>query len=103
MLTGQPAEAARARGLRVHDLGPVALRNVTQDVARYRVDLDCEQQAVDPVCRMTVAQHDAAGILTFGGHDYWFCSLECAGAFAANPSRHQLTGPAAGLDEATDR
>lgn len=103
VLTAQPAAAARARGLRVHDLGPVALRNVTQDVELYRVDLDCEQQAVDPVCRMTVAQHDAAGILTFDGHDYWFCSLKCAGVFAANPSRHQLAPPAAGLQDASDR
>lgn len=89
MLSSEPARAARALGLRVHHLGIIPLRNVTDHVELYRVDLDCTQQAVDPVCRMTVVQRDAAGMLTFGGHDYWFCSLECAGAFAVNPARHQ--------------
>jgi adenylate cyclase len=90
VLTSQPAAAARTRGLHVHDLGLVALRNVTLDIELHRVDLDCGQRAVDPVCRMTVAQHEAAGTLTFDGQDYWFCSLACAGTFAADPSRHTV-------------
>ncbi len=88
VLTTAPAREARARGLRVHDLGAVALRNVAQDVELYRLDLDCSQHAVDPVCRMTVRQPDAAGTLRYEGRDYWFCSLSCAASFAANPDRH---------------
>lgn len=89
ILTEQPARAARARDLRVHDLGPAVLRNIAQDVNVYRIDLDHAQQSIDPVCRMTVQRHEAAGTLTHHGHDYWFCSLECAGAFAAEPDRHR--------------
>lgn len=97
VLTSLPAAAARARGLRVHDLGQATLRNLTGAVDLYRVDLDNGQQVLDPVCRMTVKQQEAAGTLSFDGHDYWFCSLECAGAFAADPGRHQIT-PARSAD-----
>lgn len=93
VLTAVPAAAARERGLRVHDLGQATLRNVSDPVEIYRVDLDDGQQVVDPVCRMTVTQQEAAGTLSFDGRDYWFCSLECAGAFARDPLRHQ-DGPA---------
>jgi adenylate cyclase len=98
VLTLQPAAAARVRGLHVHDMGLVTLRNITHDVELHRIDLYSGQRAVDPVCRMTVARHDAAGTLTYNSHDYWFCSLDCAGTFAADPSRHTVppasdTGP----------
>ncbi len=91
ILSAGPATAARTRGLRVHDLGLAALRNVTQPVELYRIDIDHTQQAVDPVCRMTVQRHVAAGTLSYDGHDYWFCSLACAGSFAADPARHRET------------
>lgn len=89
VLSETPATAARTRGLNVHDLGPVALRNVAQPIELYRIDIDHTQQAVDPVCRMTVQRHAAAGTLSHDGHDYWFCSLRCAGSFAADPDRHR--------------
>jgi adenylate cyclase len=88
MLTGTPAKVAYDRGRTVHELGLVELRNVASRHELFRIDLARGAVSLDPVCRMTVQQPDAAGSLTHGGHTYWFCSLECAGAFAIDPVRH---------------
>lgn len=85
VLTAEAAACARSLGLPVYELATVELRNVTDPVALFGVDLELGQHAVDPVCRMTVERHAGAGTLTHAGHDFWFCSLECAGAFATNP------------------
>ena len=41
------------------------------------------QQAVDPVCGMTVPVGPATEHLEVGGQDYWFCCPGCRTAFAA--------------------
>jgi xanthine dehydrogenase accessory factor len=41
------------------------------------------QQAVDPVCGMTVTVGPATEHLHLGGTDYWFCCQGCQTAFAA--------------------
>jgi YHS domain-containing protein len=46
---------------------------------------------IDPVCRMQVQIAAAAGTLRHGGNDWWFCSLDCAAAFAAAPDRYAPT------------
>jgi adenylate cyclase len=46
---------------------------------------------IDPVCRMAVDPWHGAGRLTHNGVGYCFCSLECAGAFAQDPSRYTAT------------
>ena len=94
VLTAEPASSARSFGLRVHELGVVDLRNVTDPVELFGVDVELGPHAVDPVCRMTVDRQAAAGTLTHAGHDFWFCSLGCAGAFASNPDRHLAQGRA---------
>jgi YHS domain-containing protein len=43
---------------------------------------------IDPVCRMAVDPEHSAGQLSYEGVEYQFCSLECAGAFAADPERY---------------
>jgi adenylate cyclase len=88
MLTQEPARVARLYGRTVHDLGSSQLRNVSEPVTLFRIDIAGGEQALDPVCRMTVARKSAAGTLTYQGHDYWFCSLECAAAFATFPTGH---------------
>ena len=85
VLTAEPAAAARALGLTLHELGAVTLRNMIEPVELFRIDADAQTNVVDPVCRMALASSDAAGRLTHGGHDYWFCSLDCVAAFAARP------------------
>jgi putative ABC transport system ATP-binding protein len=45
--------------------------------------------ATDPVCGMTVAQHDHPH-LQLDGTVWWFCSTACRDEFAANPHRYTL-------------
>ena len=44
--------------------------------------------ALDPVCRMAVDPEHAAGKLVHRGETQWFCSLECAAAFAKEPDSY---------------
>jgi YHS domain-containing protein len=43
---------------------------------------------IDPVCRMGVDPDHSAGRLSHEGIEYYFCSLQCAGAFAVDPARY---------------
>ncbi len=43
--------------------------------------------ATDPVCGMTVAQHDQPH-LQLDGTLWWFCSTACRQELAANPNRY---------------
>lgn len=68
--------------------GPTRLRNVSEPVAIYAAVLEGTVNAephIDPVCRMAVDPDRAAGTLSHGGRVFHFCSLECAGRFAASP------------------
>ena len=64
-------------------IGPVAMKNVHQGVVIF--ELRCgdviEQAFVDPVCRMHVSVRDAAGHVSHGSEDVYFCSFECMQAF----------------------
>jgi class 3 adenylate cyclase/YHS domain-containing protein len=44
--------------------------------------------AIDPVCHMAVDPDRAAGRLMYQDVAYFFCALECAGAFARHPERY---------------
>jgi adenylate cyclase len=44
--------------------------------------------AIDPVCKMAVSADRAAGRLMYRDVAYFFCALECAGAFARHPDRY---------------
>ena len=87
------ADAARAAGVRVVDLGSFALKNIAAEMEVFEIHLGPRVAggAVDPVCRMRVEREEAAGRLRFASSDYWFCSLECAAAFTAAPSRYAGT------------
>ena len=93
LMTAEPAREAKSRGREVHDLGAAKLRNVAEPIELFRHDVDRGQQTIDPVCRMTVERPRAAGMLTHEGHDFWFCSLECAAVFAQAPERHAVGAP----------
>lgn len=43
---------------------------------------------LDPVCRMAVDPAHAAGKLVHRDETHWFCSLECAAAFARSPDSY---------------
>jgi YHS domain-containing protein len=44
--------------------------------------------SIDPVCGMSVVEHDSASQTTLQGRTYFFCSEECRREFEANPSRY---------------
>jgi class 3 adenylate cyclase/YHS domain-containing protein len=84
------AEAARACGIPVAELGPVPLKNVRGTVPLFSLGLmiGALETPIDPVCQVPVDRRSAAGRLTYRGGEYWFCSLSCAAAFASNPGWH---------------
>jgi YHS domain-containing protein len=72
------------------------LRNVTDPVKVFASLPTTGVQSelvIDPVCRMAVDPHGAAGTLAHDGRTYYFCSLECAARFAASPETYEKTEP----------
>lgn len=90
LATDVVAAAARGHGVNVVDLGAFELRNISQPVVLFELELcpAAAGNAVDPVCRMQVGRAEAAGRLRQHDRDYWFCSLGCAAAFANDPERY---------------
>ena len=84
------ADAARAVGIPVAELGAVSLKNVRGKIKLFQLALvvGVTETPVDPVCHTPVDRRTAVGRLSYGAVDYWFCSLTCAAAFASNPSWH---------------
>jgi class 3 adenylate cyclase/YHS domain-containing protein len=84
------ADAASRAGIPVAPLGEVLLKNVRKPVELYSLALivGTGDTPVDPVCRQPVDRRTAAGRLNYRGIEYWFCSLTCTAAFAANPGWH---------------
>jgi adenylate cyclase len=75
-----------------HDHGRQSFKNVGQPLALFSATWESQHTAaglaIDPVCRMAVDDRRAAGTLTYQGVEYHFCSLDCAGKFAADPDRY---------------
>ncbi len=46
------------------------------------------QMAVDPVCKMNVAEGQAKYTGMHGGTKYYFCSAACKQEFEKNPSKY---------------
>jgi adenylate cyclase len=92
LMTAHTAALAPAiDGVVYESRGRRDLRNVREPVelvAAVRTgEATGTQLAVDPVCRMAVDPDRAAGRLTYDGTAYYFCTLECAAAFAGRPER----------------
>jgi adenylate cyclase len=90
LATDVVAAAARGHGVNVVELGGFELRNISQPVEIFELEVcpAAAGNALDPVCRMQVARAEAAGRLRHGDRDYWFCSLGCAASFASEPERY---------------
>lgn len=70
-------------------LGLVLFKNVKNPVAIFEVAARTQKDEgnlIDPVCRMQVSQETAPAILSYNENTYYFCSFECAKAFAENPA-----------------
>jgi adenylate cyclase len=92
LLTAQTAALVPSlEGVVYESRGRRDLRNVREPVelvAAVRVGAATDTElAVDPVCKMAVDPQRAAGRLIYDDTAYYFCTLECAGAFARRPER----------------
>lgn len=91
------AVASTARdveGVTFRRLGEVRFKNVTQPVPLFEIvtaNLQ-ERPTLDPVCRMRVEPESAPARLPYAGTTYYFCSLECAKAFADAPDDYAVSG-----------
>lgn len=83
-----------------HPRGRRLLRNVAEPVQLYAALPVGERSVaglpIDPVCRMAVDPDHSAGTLRHGGIQFFFCSLDCARAFAADADRYAAAGAGAG-------
>ena len=89
LATADVAKAAATSGVETTALGQFQMRNVTDAVELWDLALVVPPSAgsVDPVCRMHINHGKSAGQLQFEGRDFWFCSLDCAAAFASSPKQ----------------
>jgi class 3 adenylate cyclase len=90
LLTDATSRAAGALdGIELHERGRRVLKGIAEPVLLYAAARQgtsaAEHLPIDPVCRMAVDPQHAAGRLTHAGVEYHFCSLGCAGRFAAAP------------------
>ena len=89
LCTASVASVARDAGVATIELGPVELKNLREPVRLFALAAEdrASDSAIDPVCRVRVERETANGRLRHEAIDYFFCSLTCAGAFAADPWR----------------
>ena len=84
--------AGTLHGVELREHGRRSLRNVAEPVVLFQAVQEGESTnaglPIDPVCRMAVDPGHSAGSLIHQGVEYHFCSLRCAGAFAAAPERY---------------
>jgi adenylate cyclase len=75
--------------LTLRELGRRSLRNIAHPVSLFEARAEATRLVgelpIDPVCRMAVDPSHSAGHLIHDGIAYHFCSLGCAGKFAADP------------------
>jgi adenylate cyclase len=96
LLTAATAERVREHpgvsDLILHPRGRRELRNIPEPVelfeAASETSRSIEGLPIDPVCRMAIDPEHCAGELEHEGRVFHFCSLECAGKFAASPDRY---------------
>jgi class 3 adenylate cyclase len=83
--------ASSVDGVRLVPIGSVSFKNILDPVALFEVFSAAgagEGATVDPVCRMQVSPANAPARLPFDGRTYFFCSFDCARAFAERPQSY---------------
>jgi adenylate cyclase len=92
LCTAAVTEACRnLDGVTFRSLGALRFKNVPAPVDVFAVASERAHDrgtAVDPVCRMQVDPVTAPARLPFGDSTHYFCSLDCARAFAASPESY---------------
>lgn len=72
-------------------LGKVNLKNIIEPISIFEIDPahdKIETNVTDPVCRMLVKPNTAPAHLSYNHQNYFFCSFECAKAFASRPDQY---------------
>jgi class 3 adenylate cyclase len=92
VLTDATADAAgQLENVEFERLGGRQLKNVLEPVQLLRASRMGAHEGstrIDPVCRMSLAEGAWIGSLWFGDRRYYFCSMECARKFTAEPERY---------------
>jgi class 3 adenylate cyclase/YHS domain-containing protein len=82
----------------LHERGVSTLKGIEHPISLYLVSRAGEENVaglpIDPVCQMGVEPGRSAGQLAYEGNVYYFCSLSCAGRFAAEPAKFARTAGA---------
>jgi xanthine dehydrogenase accessory factor len=89
-------EVARVRSPAGLDLGPSTQEEIAVAVLAELVawrharapQASLPEEAIDPVCGMTVAVEGAAATAEHGGRTYYFCCPHCRTAFLADPAQY---------------
>ena len=95
---GTRRELDETSGFELIERGSRYFKNIPEPVPLHRAVGSGEaplELELDPVCRMAVDPKRTAGTRHRLGLTYYFCSPECAAAFAASPRRYIATGAAA--------
>ncbi len=84
------SRANKKSGVVFCSIGRIQFKNIRDPVDVYEVLVgrDVRNNPLDPVCQMQVKPDDAPAKLPFDGKTYFFCSFECAKAFAKSPDRY---------------
>lgn len=85
LMTKPVAEAARAAGIEIEDVGVRRIRGVEEEVGIFRVATKRAPQ-LDPVCGMVVGDPPAAK-LVYDLREFVFCSHDCLKRFLAEPDK----------------
>ncbi|MDA2895236.1 YHS domain-containing protein [Mycobacterium sp. pW049] len=88
LFTEEVRRACAQRGLSLEPLGVKRLRNIATPIKVYAVGLAAARYPTDPVCRVRVDPATAASHLRHSGHDWYFCSPQCAQRFVAAPTQY---------------
>ncbi len=91
LATQAVADAAAARGIAVHPLGPMSLRSLARPVEVYSIELapSADPAWIDPVCKMHAPWSAYRAEPPPGP---WFCSEQCAEAYRASPDTYPPMG-----------
>ena len=86
LATQTVAEAAKAAGHEVVELGSHRFRNVSDEIHLWEIVLFERpgEWVVDPVCRMAVNPQRAVAWVHDGDETFWFCSMDCLRRYTAS-------------------
>jgi len=89
LATRAVACAAASMGIEIVNQGDFAFGCLRQPVTIFALDVVAAEgeRVEDPVCRIEIERERAPARLRHNRVDYYFCSLECAGYFARDPTR----------------